>query len=307
MSAWNLREGPAAPIGRSGSARRIAQRGPGRRPGWIASLTHEGARGSAVVAPGRVARSGRPAAGAQSASAWPEPDRGSARTLDRRLSVAPMMDWTDRHCRYFHRLLAAGARCSTPRWCTPAPSCTATCRAICASIRPSIRWRCSSAAASPAELARAARDRRRAGLRRDQPQLRLPVAIGCSAARFGACLMARAGSWWPTAWRRCAPRSPVPVTVKCRIGIDDSEELRRSCATSSPRSPAAGCGTFIVHARKAWLQGLSPKENREMPPLRYEWSHRLKREFPGAEDRAQWRPRARPRHRQRAAARRSTA
>ena len=84
------------------------------------------------------------------------------------------------------------------------------------------------------------------------------------------------------AWRRCAAAVPVPVTVKCRIGIDASEEFG-FLATFVATVAAAGCRTFIVHARKAWLQGLSPKENREIPPLRHEVVMRLKREFPELE------------------------
>jgi tRNA-dihydrouridine synthase A len=108
---------------------------------------------------------------------------------------------------------------------------------------------------------------------------------GCPSERvqrgsFGACLM-REPALVAACVRamRSAVGSAVPVTVKCRIGVDDSEEyafLARFAATVA----AAGCRVFVVHARKAWLRGLSPKENRELPPLRYEVVHRLRQEFP---------------------------
>src|SRR6185312_13537808 len=110
--------------------------------------------------------------------------------------------------------------------------------------------------------------------------------VGCPSdrvqeGRFGACLMAE-----PGLVARCVAamraRVRVPVTVKCRIGIDDQDsetELERFVSTVAD----AGCGTFIVHARKAWLQGLSPKENREIPPLDYGRVHRLKAAHPDLE------------------------
>src|SRR5690606_1899373 len=98
------------------------------------------------------------------------------------------------------------------------------------------------------------------------------------AGRFGACLMKE-----PALVADCvaamAAAADVPVTVKCRLGVDDEHDYDRFRAFIDTVA-AAGCRTFVVHARNAWLQGLSPKENREVPPLRYEWAWRLKRERP---------------------------
>ena len=153
----------------------------------------------------------------------------------------------------------------------------ATWRAISTSTPASIRWRCSSAAASRTLSRACARLAQRWGY--DEINLN----CGCPSERvqrgaFGACLMAE-----PQLVADCvkAMRDAVdlPVTVKHRIGIDRDEDygfLRDFVGTVAD----AGCEVFIVHARNAWLQGLSPKENREMPPLRYDFVHRLKRELP---------------------------
>src|SRR5690606_5833761 len=99
------------------------------------------------------------------------------------------------------------------------------------------------------------------------------------AGRFGACLM-REPSLVAECVAAMAAASPVPVTVKCRLGVDDDHEYERFLAFVDTVA-AAGCATFVVHARNAWLQGLSPKENREVPPLRYDWAWRLKAGRPG--------------------------
>ncbi|MGQ9367008.1 tRNA dihydrouridine(20/20a) synthase DusA [Azospirillum sp. ST 5-10] len=187
-----------------------------------------------------------------------------------------MMDWTDRHCRYFHRLLTrdtllytemvtAGAVLHGPRdrllGFDPAEHPVAL----------------QLGGSDPAELAAAAR------VAEDWGYDEVNLNVGCpsdrvQSGRFGACLMAE-----PELVARCvgAMRDAVslPVTVKSRIAIDEMEEwptLEGFVRTVS----AAGCGHFVVHARKAWLKGLSPKENRDVPPLRYELVHRLKREHP---------------------------
>ncbi|MFZ1429349.1 MAG: tRNA dihydrouridine(20/20a) synthase DusA [Geminicoccaceae bacterium] len=194
----------------------------------------------------------------------------------RRLSVAPMMDWTDRHCRQFHRLLAPRALLYTEMVHAGAV------------LHGDVERHLGFAAAEhpvalqlggcePAELARAAT----VGAAMGYDEINLNC--GCPSdrvqrGRFGACLMAEPARVADAVAAMAAAVS-VPVTVKCRIGIDDSEEfdfLARFVATIR----AAGCRTFIVHARKAWLKGLSPKENREVPPLRHDVVHRLKREFP---------------------------
>jgi tRNA-dihydrouridine synthase A len=107
--------------------------------------------------------------------------------------------------------------------------------------------------------------------------------VGCpsdrvQAGRFGACLMKE-----PSLVAECIAAmrgaAKIPVTVKCRLGVDEMEEYDRFAGFVDAIA-ATGCDTFIVHARKAWLDGLSPKENREIPPLRYDWAYRLKRERP---------------------------
>ena len=158
------------------------------------------------------------------------------------------------------------------------------CRATCGTTPRSIRWRYSSAAASRPTWRSAARLGERWGY--DEINLN----CGCPSERvqrgaFGACLMAE-----PELVADCVKAMQdavsIPVTVKHRLGIDRSEDyafvrgLRR-------RLHAAGCALFIVHARNAWLQGLSPRENRDVPPLRYEIVHRLKRDFPAGAVRAE--------------------
>ncbi len=190
-----------------------------------------------------------------------------------------MMDWTDRHCRYFHRQLSAHARLYT-EMVTSAAIAHGDRERLLAFDRSEHPIALQLGGSDPDELARAAET----GLSFGYDEINLNC--GCpsdrvQSGRFGACLMAE-----PALVAECvsAMRSAVgigvPVTVKCRIGIDDQDSeagLSRFVETVA----AAGCGTFIVHARKAWLQGLSPKENREIPPLDYERVYRLKAAFPG--------------------------
>jgi tRNA-dihydrouridine synthase A len=192
------------------------------------------------------------------------------------ISIAPMMDWTDRHCRYFLLLLSPSALLYTEMVTAQA-------------VRHGDRERLLGfdpaehpvalqlGGSEPEVLAEAAR----AGADYGYDEINLNV--GCpsdrvQSGRFGACLMAE-----PALVRDCvaAMREVVdlPVTVKSRIGIDEHEDygfLRDFVGTVAE----SGCDTFVVHARKAILQGLSPKENREVPPLRYEFVYRLKQEFP---------------------------
>ena len=196
---------------------------------------------------------------------------------DWRLSVAPMLDWTDRHCRYFHRLLTRRARLYTEMVTTGALLHGDVPRHLDfdASEHPVALQLGGS---EPAELAQAAK----LGLQWGYDEINLNC--GCPSERvqrgsFGACLMAE-----PKLVADCVKAMvdavDVPVTVKHRIGIDKVESydfVRDFVGTVAE----AGCGVFIVHARNAWLKGLSPKENREIPPLRYELVHRLKQEFPG--------------------------
>lgn len=196
----------------------------------------------------------------------------SAKTI----SIAPMMDWTDRHCRFFHRVIARDVLLYTEMISTGA---------ILHGDRD--RHLKFDAAEHPVALQlggaepKALADSAKIGADCGYDEINLNC--GCpsdrvQAARFGACLMAEPAL---VAEGVAAMRAAVnvPVTVKCRIGIDDSEEFEFLARFVSIVA-AAGCSTFIIHARKAWLSGLSPKENREVPPLRYEVAEQLKREFP---------------------------
>jgi tRNA-dihydrouridine synthase A len=189
-----------------------------------------------------------------------------------------MMDWTDRHCRYFHRLLSRHARLYTEMVTTGA--------LLRGDVERHLRFDPSEhpvalqlGGSEPDELAQAARLGERAGY--DEINLN----CGCPSERvqhgaFGACLMAE-----PTLVADCVKAMrdvvAIPVTVKHRIGIDRIEDyglVRDFVGTLR----GAGCEVFIVHARNAWLKGLSPRENREVPPLRYDVVRRLKRDFPAA-------------------------
>ncbi len=187
-----------------------------------------------------------------------------------------MMDWTDRHCRMLHRLLAPGALLYTEMVTTGAVLHGAAERFLAFDPRES-PVALQLGGSEPIELARAVE---RAA---SWPYVEFNLNVGCPSdrvrsGRFGACLMAE-----PERVAACvaAMRAVTdrPVTVKCRIGIDDSDEeifLDRFVDAVA----AAGCDTFIVHARKAWLSGLSPKENREVPPLRHDRVRRLKQRRP---------------------------
>ncbi len=193
-----------------------------------------------------------------------------------KLCVAPMMDWTDRHCRYFHRLLSPHARLYT-EMVTAAALMHGNRLHLLEHNREEHPVALQLGGAEPDELARAARFGAQAGY--DEINLN----VGCpsdrvQSGRFGACLMRE-----PQLVADCVSAMidavNVPVTVKCRIGVDEQDEdadLQRFAETMID----AGVRTLIVHARKAWLLGLSPKENREIPPLNYERVYRLKRELP---------------------------
>ena len=193
-----------------------------------------------------------------------------------RLSVAPMMDWTDRHCRYFHRLLSKNALLYTEMVTTGA--------LIHGDVARHLQFNAEEhpvalqlGGSEPHDLAQCAK----AGETWGYDEINLNC--GCPSERvqrgaFGACLMAE-----PALVADCVKAMvdavSIPVTVKHRIGIDKVESydmVRDFVGTVSQ----AGCHTFIVHARNAWLKGLSPKANREVPPLRYEVVHRLKKDFP---------------------------
>ncbi|AIZ46676.1 tRNA-dihydrouridine synthase [Deinococcus radiopugnans] len=192
------------------------------------------------------------------------------------LSVAPMMDWTDRHCRAFHRTLTRRTLLYTEMITTGAILHGDRERhlAFGEAEHPVALQLGGSDAAALAECARIATD---------YGYDEINLNCGCpsdrvSSGSFGACLMAS-----PDVVARAVEAmrgaTTLPVTVKHRIGIDDLdsyEHLQHFVRTVA----AAGCETFIVHARKAWLSGLSPKENREIPPLRYDVVQQLKADFP---------------------------
>ena len=193
-----------------------------------------------------------------------------------RFSIAPMLDWTDRHCRYFHRLLSRHALLYTEMVTTGAILYGNQQQHLQFSLEEQ-PLALQLGGSNPADLAACAK------IGADFGYNEINLNVGCPSdrvqnGRFGACLMAE-----PALVADCvaAMRAVVdiPVTVKSRIGIDDRDsypELQGFIAASR----AAGCETFIVHARKAWLSGLSPKQNREIPPLRYDVVFQLKQDFP---------------------------
>ena len=187
-----------------------------------------------------------------------------------------MMDWTDRHCRFLHRLLSRHALLYTEMVTTGA--------LVHGDVPRHLRFSAEEhpvalqlGGSEPADLAHCAK------LGEEWGYDEINLNCGCPSERvqrgaFGACLMAEP-ALVADGVKAMVDVVGVPVTVKHRIGIDKVESyefVRDFVGTVSD----AGCGTFIVHARNAWLQGLSPKQNREVPPLRYSLVHRLKHDFP---------------------------
>jgi tRNA-dihydrouridine synthase A len=194
-----------------------------------------------------------------------------------RFCIAPMMDYTDRHCRYFMRLLSRRTRLYTEMVTSAAIVLGTDPTRFLAFDESEQPLALQLGGSDPAQLAQAARIAENWGYNE------INLNVGCpsdrvTSGRFGACLMAE-----PELVAICvkAMRDAVdlPVTVKTRIGIDDIDTDAHLDAFVTTVA-AAGCDTFIIHARKAWLQGLSPKENREIPPLNYERVFKLKRTFP---------------------------
>lgn len=190
-----------------------------------------------------------------------------------------MLDWTDRHCRFFHRLLTKEAVLYTEMVTTGA--------ILYGDPARQLRFNSQEhpvalqlGGSEPQELAQCAR------IAQDYGYDEINLNVGCPSERvqkgaFGACLMAE-----PQLIAECVSAMQaavaIPITVKNRIGIDDQEDyadLHHFIDTVSQ----AGCQTFIIHARKAWLKGLSPKENREIPPLRYDLVYQIKQAFPALE------------------------
>jgi tRNA-dihydrouridine synthase A len=195
---------------------------------------------------------------------------------DKIFAIAPMMDWTDRHCRVFHRTITSRALLYTEM---------VTALAVKHGVRGKLLGfdgreqplALQLGGSDPVTLAEAAR------IGEDLGYCEINLNVGCPSDRvqggnFGACLMAT-----PQLVADCVAAMQkavkIPVTVKCRIGIDD-QDSEKDFQTFIEVVAGAGCQTFIVHARKAWLKGLSPKENREIPPLDYDRVHRLKTSAP---------------------------
>ncbi|MDC5717855.1 tRNA dihydrouridine(20/20a) synthase DusA [Vibrio europaeus] len=192
-----------------------------------------------------------------------------------RLSVAPMLDWTDRHCRYFHRLLTSETLLYTEM---------VTTGAIIHGKGDFLAYNQQEhpvalqlGGSNPQDLATCAK------LAAERGYDEINLNVGCPSdrvqnGRFGACLMAE-----PELVAECvsAMRNvvDVPVTVKTRIGIDDQDSYEFLTDFVSIVSEKGGCEQFTIHARKAWLSGLSPKENREIPPLDYPRAYQLKKDF----------------------------
>ena len=199
--------------------------------------------------------------------------------INRLLSVAPMMDWTDRHCRYFHRLLAPSALLYTEMVTTGAIIHGDVDRHL--AYNPEEHPVALQLGGSePADLANCARIAEKYGY--DEINLN----VGCPSDRvqrgsFGACLMLE-----PLLVRDCMSAMldavDIPVTIKTRLGVDDHESYQ-FMSDFVGTVAESGCTVFIMHARKAFLEGLSPKQNRDVPPLHYDWVYRLKKESPDLE------------------------
>jgi len=195
-----------------------------------------------------------------------------------RLSVAPMMDWTDRHCRVFHRLLSQHALLYTEMVTTGA--------LLHGDVPRHLDYSdCEHPVAlqlggsEPADMAKSARLGQQWGY--DE----INMNVGCPSDRvqrgtFGACLMAEPALVAQNV-AAMIDAVTIPVTVKCRIGIDDQDSEAALTDFVGQVSEEGGCRRFVIHARKAWLKGLSPKENRDIPPLDYDRVKRLKQQFPG--------------------------
>jgi len=197
--------------------------------------------------------------------------------IKRLLSVAPMMDWTDRHCRYFHRLLAPSALLYTEMVTTGAIIHGDADRFL--AYNPEEHPLALQLGGSdPEDLVTCARIAEQRGF--DEINLN----VGCPSDRvqrgsFGACLMLE-----PDLVRDCMSAMldavDIPVTIKTRLGVDDHESYE-FVSDFVGRVAESGCSVFIMHARKAVLAGLSPKQNRDVPALHYDWVYRLKKESPG--------------------------
>ncbi|WP_435248379.1 tRNA dihydrouridine(20/20a) synthase DusA [Vibrio sp. nBUS_14] len=203
-----------------------------------------------------------------------KPDNTSKYAANR-LSVAPMLDWTDRHCRYFHRLLSQQTLLYTEMITTGA---------ILHGKGDFLEYNeqehplaLQLGGSNPVDLAACAK------LAGERGYDEINLNVGCPSdrvqnGRFGACLMAE-----PELVADCVSAmkevTDIPITVKTRIGIDDQDSYEFLTQFVSTVSEKGGCEQFTIHARKAWLSGLSPKENREIPPLDYDRAYQIKKDF----------------------------
>ena len=200
----------------------------------------------------------------------------NSKNIDRRFSIAPMMDWSDRHCRYFWRLLTQQSLLYTEMITTGA--------LIHGDIERHLQFDPSEhpiavqlGGNNPADLAHCAK------LCEDYGYDEVNLNVGCPSDRvksgfFGACLMNQPQTV-ADGIKAMRDAVDIPVTIKCRIGVDDNDSYEALCEFVDINAQA-GCEVFIVHARKAWLSGLSPKQNREVPPLDYPRVFKLKEDFP---------------------------
>lgn len=199
---------------------------------------------------------------------------------NRRLSVAPMMDWTDRHCRYFHRVLSRHTLLYTEMVTAPALVFGDADRLLefnDAEHPVALQL----GGSDPGQLAQATRMGCDAGY--DE----VNINIGCpsdrvQSGRFGACLMLEPDLVADCASAMIEASTGPEITVKCRIGVDD-QDPEKSLPEFIEKVAARGVRSFAIHARKAWLHGLSPKENRDVPPLDHDLVHRIKAERPDLE------------------------
>ncbi|MEZ9060101.1 tRNA dihydrouridine(20/20a) synthase DusA [Vibrio pelagius] len=203
-----------------------------------------------------------------------KPDNTSKYAANR-LSVAPMLDWTDRHCRYFHRLLSQQTLLYTEM---------VTTGAILHGKGDFLEYSeqehpvaLQLGGSNPVDLAECAK------LAAERGYDEVNLNVGCPSdrvqnGRFGACLMAE-----PELVADCVSAmkevTDIPITVKTRIGIDEQDSYEFLTQFISTVSEKGGCEQFTIHARKAWLSGLSPKENREIPPLDYTRAYQVKKDF----------------------------
>ncbi|MCW2256479.1 tRNA-dihydrouridine synthase A [Providencia alcalifaciens] len=192
-----------------------------------------------------------------------------------RFSVAPMLDWTDRHCRYFHRVLSKNTLLYTEMVTTGAIIYGKGDYLAFSEEEQPVALQLGGS--DPAALAQCAK------LAEARGYNEINLNVGCPSdrvqnGRFGACLMGDA-QLVADCIKAMQDVVSIPVTVKTRIGIDEQDSYEFLCDFIDKVSTQGGCEMFIIHARKAWLSGLSPKENREIPPLDYPRVYQLKRDF----------------------------